>query len=132
MARKYNRSIKLLGSWIADLQDESKEFTDGEKWQVILALAKCQISGNTGFLHELPREIKRGISVSTLIEQSEVIIEKSMRQRMRGKLGGEKTKALRDSFEEQRKRDEEFRQREQLKCSREEYDAMVAKGLIIQ
>lgn len=78
--------MRFLGSWLSDLKEG--DFTDSERWQIIKAIANSQLSGNTGYLRELPREIKRGLSISTLIEQNEYIIEKVNKQRERGRLGG--------------------------------------------
>lgn len=86
MARKYKTRIVLLGSWIADLNQS--EMTDSQKWEVVLAIAKAQQSGNTGFIRELPQEIRRYISVCTIIEQCENILARKEWYRNNGRKGG--------------------------------------------
>lgn len=95
MARHYDRLIRYYDSWFDDLQDQDKELTPGECWQVILAIRDAQQMSSTEPIRNLPLEIRRALSMSTLIEQVERIIERCDNMRQRGSLGGLTTKVSR-------------------------------------
>lgn len=85
MPRNYNHVIRFLESWFADLEDPSKEFSDAEKYQVIYAIFQCQVKGSLEPLSELPRDIRRGLSVATLGEQILAVLERAESYRKRGR-----------------------------------------------
>ena len=95
MARHYDRLIRYYDSWFDDLLDQDKELTPGECWRVILAIRDAQQMSSTEPLRNLPLEIRRALSMSTLIEQVERIIERCDNMRQRGSLGGLTTKVSR-------------------------------------
>ena len=84
MARKYNHVIRILESWLADLEEPSKEFTDGEKWQIIRALAQCQIDCSLEPLHALPLVLRRGLQVATMGEQLMAVMDRAAAYKQRG------------------------------------------------
>ena len=84
MARKYNHVIRILESWIADLEEPSKEFTDAEKWQIIRALAQCQIDCSLEPLHSLPLVLRRGLQVATMGEQLMAVMDRAAAYKQRG------------------------------------------------
>lgn len=84
MARKYNHVIRILESWIADLEEPSKEFTDAEKWQVLRALAQCQIVCSLEPLHALPLVLRRGLQVATMGEQLMAVMDRAAAYKQRG------------------------------------------------
>lgn len=88
MARNYDRLIRYYDSWFDDLADPDKELTAEECWSVILALRDAQHQGTTQPLRELPQSVRRALSMSTLIEQTERIIERCNNLRERGSKGG--------------------------------------------
>lgn len=91
MARNYDRLIRYYDSWFDDLSDPAKELTPEECWRVILALREAQHHGTTDPLRELPQSVRRALSMSTLIEQTERIIERCNNLRERGSKGGTST-----------------------------------------
>lgn len=88
MARNYDRLIRYYDSWFDDLADPDKELTPEECWRVILAVRDAQHIGSTQPLRELPQSIRRALSMSTLVEQVERIIERCNNLRERGSKGG--------------------------------------------
>lgn len=84
MARKYNHVIRILESWIADLEEPSKEFTDAEKWQILRALAQCQIDCSLEPLHSLPLVLRRGLQVATMGEQLMAVMDRAAAYKQRG------------------------------------------------
>ena len=76
--------IRILESWIADLEEPSKEFTDGEKWQIIRALAQCQIDCSLEPLHALPLVLRRGLQVATMGEQLLAVMDRAAAYKQRG------------------------------------------------
>lgn len=85
MPRNYNHVIRFLESWFADLEDQAKEFSDAEKYQVIYAIYQCQVKGSLEPLQELPRDIRRGLSLATLGEQILAVLERAESYRKRGR-----------------------------------------------
>lgn len=122
MARNYDRLIRFYDSWFDDLLESDKEFSPEEVLQVIMAIRECQRSASTSPLDELPREIKRGLSMATLHEQISRIIERVERVREKGRRGAEsrlETKSeqekqviLANSAKEMAKRSKEDEERE--------------------
>ena len=88
MARNYDRLIRYYDSWFDDLADPDKELTPEECWRVVLAIRDAEHSGTTQPLRELPQSIRRALSMSTLVEQVERIIERCNNLRERGSKGG--------------------------------------------
>lgn len=88
MARKYNRLIRYYDSWFADLMDPSKELSAEECWCVILAIRDCQREQTTEPLLKLPLQLRRALSMATIVEQVERIIEKTSNMSERGRRGG--------------------------------------------
>lgn len=89
MARKYDKIIRFYGSWFADLSDPDKALTFEERWQVIEVIVKCQEQETTEPINDLPLEIRRALSMATLREQLERILEKNAGARERGRKGAE-------------------------------------------
>lgn len=89
--RKYDRIIRFYDSWFDDWNDEAHEFSAEEKWQVVCTIVACQRQSSTEPLQSLPREIRRGLSLATLTEQVERMIEKAASCRERGAVGGRRT-----------------------------------------
>lgn len=85
MPRNYNHVIRFLESWFADIEDPAKEFSDAEKYQVIYAIFQCQVKGSLEPLQELPRAIRRGLSLATLGEQILAVLERAESYRKRGR-----------------------------------------------
>lgn len=85
MPRNYNHVIRFLESWFADLEDPAKEFADSEKYQVIFAIFQCQVQGSLGPLQDLPRDIRRGLSIATLGEQILAVLERAESYKKRGR-----------------------------------------------
>lgn len=88
MARHYDRLIRYYDSWFDDLKDPDKELSGDECWLVMLAIRDAQQLSSTEPLRNLPLSVRRALSMSTLIEQVERIIEKCDTMRQRGRLGG--------------------------------------------
>lgn len=84
MARKYNHVIRILESWIADLEDPEKEFSDAERWQVLRAIAQCQIDCSLDPLHGLPLVLRRGLQVATMGEQLMAVMDRAAAYKQRG------------------------------------------------
>lgn len=89
MARNYDRLIRFYDSWFDDLISMDKEFSADEILKVIMAIRECQRSASTSPLDELPREIKRGLSMATLHEQISRIIDRVENVRAKGRRGAE-------------------------------------------
>lgn len=89
MARKYDRMIRFYGSWFADLNDPEKQLTPEEKWQVIEAIVACQNQECTEPLLQLPLTIRRALSMATMREQLERVLERNQGARERGQKGAQ-------------------------------------------
>lgn len=89
MARKYDRMIRFYGSWFADLNDPEKALTAEEKWQVVEAIIKAQITESTDPLTALPLAIRRALSMATMREQLERVLERNQGARDRGLKGAQ-------------------------------------------
>lgn len=100
MPRKYDRLIRFYDSWFGDLQDPTKEFTPAECWSIILAVRECQVQGSLEPLEQLPLSIRRALSMATMGEQIERILERIVRRRDISKHGGETAAANRRSPEQ--------------------------------
>lgn len=88
MPRKYDRTIRFYDSWFGDLLDPSKEFTDSERWRIILAIRDCQVTASLQPLEDLPLEIRRALSMATMGEQIVRQLERAESMRKRGSAGG--------------------------------------------
>ena len=89
MARKYDRMIRFYASWFADLNDEEKALTPSEKWQVVEAIVSSQLQQTTDPLTALPLEIRRALSMATMREQLERVLERNQGARDRGLKGAQ-------------------------------------------
>lgn len=89
MARKYDRMIRFYGSWFADLNDPEKALTPEEKWQVVEAIVSCQMTESTEPLQQLPLAIRRALSMATMREQLERVLERNQGARERGQKGAQ-------------------------------------------
>lgn len=85
--KRYDRVIRFYSSWFGDLMAESKEFSDSECWQVIRALYLAEEEENPDLLDELPREIKRGLSLETMKTQLAKLISSRLSSAERGRAG---------------------------------------------
>lgn len=81
--------IRFYDSWFDDLNDPDKELTAEERWMVITAVRESQRVGSTSPMRELPLEVRRALSMATLIEQLERILERVEGARARGRKGAE-------------------------------------------
>lgn len=95
MPRKYDKTIRFYASWFGDLQDPEKEFSDAEKWQIVLTIARCQMQCSIEPLQSLPLSIRRALSMETLREQIIRQIERAEKRREVSSRGGETTAARR-------------------------------------
>lgn len=93
MPRNYDRLIRYYDSWFDDINDPDKELSGDEKWQILLALRECQRVMSAQPLRELPIHIRRALSMATMVEQVERIIERCESARNRGSRGGQATQA---------------------------------------
>lgn len=100
MPRKYDRLIRFYDSWFGDLQDPTKEFTAAECWSIVLAVRECQIQGSLEPLEQLPLSVRRALSMATMGEQIERILERIDRRRDISKHGGDTAAANRRSPEQ--------------------------------
>lgn len=100
MPRKYDRLIRFYDSWFGDLQDPTKEFSPAECWSIMLAVRECQIQGSLVPLEQLPLSIRRALSMATMGEQIERILERIDRRRDISKHGGDTAAANRRSPEQ--------------------------------
>lgn len=89
--RKYNRSFQILESWVVDIEDPEKEFTNREQLIILLKLLQCQKEMNPDLIHSLDPKIKRGLSINTIREQLAFIIDKTRIMQERGRKGGIQT-----------------------------------------
>lgn len=99
MARKYDRMIRFYGSWFADLNDEEKALTPAEKWQVVEAIVSSQLQQTTDPLTALPLEIRRALSMATMREQLERVLERNQGARDRGLKGAQERYKLQNTEE---------------------------------
>lgn len=91
--KTYDKVIRFYSSWFGDLMAESKEFSDAECWQVVKALYLAQEAENPDLLDNLPREIKRGLSLETMKTQLAKIIASRRSSAERGRAGAMATMA---------------------------------------
>ena len=84
MARNYNHVIRFLESWFADINSPDKEFSDADKWLIVMAIFECQVKTSLEPLHALPLAIRRGLSMATLGEQITAVLERAESYRARG------------------------------------------------
>lgn len=102
--RNYDKIIRFYSSWFGDLMSESKEFTDAECWQVAKMLYLAQEAEDPDMLDQLPREIRRALSMETMKTQLAKIIASRRSSAERGRAGAvaSLTAAARvDSIEQQ-------------------------------
>lgn len=85
--RTYDKVIRFYSSWFGDLMSESKEFSDSECWQVIKALYMAEEEENPDLLDNLPREIKRALSLETMKTQVAKLIASRRSSAERGRAG---------------------------------------------
>lgn len=85
MPRKYNHVIRFLESWFADLEDPAKEFSDSERWEVVVALRDCQVQNSLEPLHALPLSIRRALSIPSMGEQMMAVLDRAESYKRRGK-----------------------------------------------
>lgn len=76
MPSKFTHRFLFYESWLADLNEPSKEFEPQEKWQVVEAIFKAQVLGDVAPLDALPLVIRRALSLPTMTEQLRTIIDK--------------------------------------------------------
>lgn len=117
MARNYDRLIRYYDSWFDDINDQEKELSGEEKWQIMLALRECQRVMSADPLRNLPLNIRRALSMATMVEQLERIIERCESARNRGSKGGQSTAA---------KAQEETRQENNIKRDQERAEVKAA------
>lgn len=93
MARNYDRLIRYYDSWFDDINDPEKELSGEEKWQIMFALRECQRVMSAEPLRNLPLSTRRALSMATMVEQVERIIERCESARNRSSRGGMSTQA---------------------------------------
>lgn len=93
MPRNYDRLIRYYDSWFDDIDSPEKELSGEEKWQVMVAIRECQRLMSAQPLRDLPLHIRRALSMATMVEQVERIIERCESARNRGSRGGQTTAA---------------------------------------
>ena len=76
MPSKFTHRFIFYESWLADLNEPSKEFEPAEKWQVVEAIFNAQVLGDVTPLDNLPLVIRRALSLPTMTEQLRTIIDK--------------------------------------------------------
>lgn len=76
MPSKFTHRFIFYESWLADLNEQSKEFEPQEKWQVVEAIFKAQVLGDVTPIEELPLVIRRALSIPTMTEQLRTILDK--------------------------------------------------------
>lgn len=76
MPSKYTHRFIFYESWLADLNEPSKEFEPQEKWQIVEAIFRAQVLGNVTPLDDLPLVIRRALSLPTMTEQLRTILDK--------------------------------------------------------
>lgn len=122
MARNYNHVIRFLESWFADINDTDKEFSDADKWQIVMAIYECQVKTSLEPLHALPLAIRRGLSMATLGEQITAVLERAESYRARGYYARQQQRSAADPrakiANEQDQKEQE--QRKEAKRSEEE------------
>lgn len=89
MPRRYDRLIRFYDSWFDDFADQEKELSANEQLEIIRAIRDCQVEMSTEPIDNLPLNIRRSLSMSTLREQITRIIDKTSRMQQRGRLGGQ-------------------------------------------
>lgn len=111
MARNYDRLIRYYDSWFDDINDPEKELSGEEKWQIMYALRECQRVMSAEPLRKLPLSTRRALSMATMVEQVERIIERCESARNRSSRGGQATqaKAQAEMMQENNKRIEQER-----------------------
>lgn len=93
MPRNYDRLIRYYDSWFDDINDPEKALSGEEKWQIMVAIRECQRLMSAQPLRDLPLHIRRALSMATMVEQLERIIERCESARNRGSRGGQSTAA---------------------------------------
>lgn len=93
MARNYDRLIRYYDSWFDDLSDPEKALTAEEQLQILVAIRECQRVMSVQPLLDLPLQIRRALSMATLQEQIQRILERIESARSRGSRGGSTTAA---------------------------------------
>ena len=76
MPSKFTHRFIFYESWLADLNEPSKEFEPAEKWLVVEAIFKAQVLGDVSPLEDLPLVIRRALSLPTMTEQLRTILDK--------------------------------------------------------
>lgn len=129
MARKYNHIIRILESWLADLEDPEKEFSDAERWQVIRALAQCQIDCSLEPLHALPLVLRRGLQVATMGEQLMAVMDRAAAYKQRGQaLQARRAPAIPQALPSDRVKAAEREQQQQARAAAEASQAAALKA----
>lgn len=109
MASKYTHRLLFYESWLADLEEPTKEFSPEEKWQVVAAIFQSQIKGEVNPVEDLPLSIRRALSIPTLTEQLRTILDKQQGASDRAQQAVAAKKAL----QEQRARNQRAREEEE-------------------
>lgn len=121
MARNYDRLIRFYDSWFDDLLDEDKGFTPAEILEVLVAIRNAQRSGSTDTIKQLPKTIKRGLAMASLVEQVERIIERVDNARARSQKGAQAQKLTLSAASAAAAQEQEKR-----KAAREQYEKSMA------
>lgn len=130
MPRKYNRTIRFYDSWFGDLLDPTKELTPAECWDVILAIRECQLQGTLEPLHALPLATRRALSMETMGEMIERILERVNNRKDISSKGGQETARRRRTEEEvaaarlREERENQERQQRELKYQEQRANAI--------
>lgn len=117
MPRNYDRLIRYYDSWFDDINDPEKELSGEEKWKILLTLRECQRVMSADPLRELPLHIRRALSMATLVEQVERIIERCESARSRGSRGGQANQAKNQAEERTRNVERIDRERAEMKAA---------------
>lgn len=113
MPSKYTHRFIFYESWLADLNEPTKEFEPEEKWQVVEAIFKAQILGDVTPLDDLPLVIRRALSLPTMTEQLRTILDKQAGASDRAQQAVAAKKAAAEK--RAREREERIHQDEELK-----------------
>lgn len=76
MPSKFTHRFIFYESWLADLEEPTKEFQPEEKWLVVEAVFKAQLLGSVSPVDDLPLAIRRALSLPTMTEQLRTILDK--------------------------------------------------------
>lgn len=142
MPRKYNHVIRFLESWFADLEDPAKEFSDSERWQVVVALRDCQVQNSLEPLQALPLSIRRALSIPSMGEQMMAVLDRAESYKRRGKavsssdtpkpMPSDAMKAEIREREQAIKNDAKEKEEFELKVEREKWGALNNRELYIK